>query len=254
MELEGLSLILAILAGFLAGVINTLAGSGSVITISLLVFMGFETSVANGTNRIGVMLQSLVGAKTFLRNGYRLPRNIFWQIVPAFFGAIVGSLIAVSINEHLLNIIVGLLMIMILGLIITKPKEWLKSASEVKNNARSLLSILIFFAIGVYGGFIQAGVGIFLLSALVLFSGYDLATSNLFKLIIVICFTIPALMIFIINKEVVWSVGLLLAFGQSIGAYVAAKFASVNPKANIYVRYLLIVMVLVAIGKFLFFA
>lgn len=246
--------ILIIAAGFLAGIINTLAGSGSVVTISLLVLLGLDPKMANGTNRIGVLLQSVVGAKTFISNKDIVPPTVNWQIIPSIAGAIIGTLIAVQINEALMSKVIGILFIVILFLILMKPGEWLRQHSIPKHNYRSPLSILIFFAIGIYGGFIQAGVGIFLLSALVLYAGYNLNTSNAVKLICVVAFTIPALAIFIWKGQVAWIYGILMSIGQMAGAYLAAKYAMNSRQANVWVRRLLIVVVLVSIVKFLIYS
>jgi uncharacterized membrane protein YfcA len=244
--------ILIILAGFAAGIINTLAGSGSVVTISLLTFLGLDPKMANGTNRIGVLIQSVIGAKTFIAESHDLDREMMaWQIAPSILGAILGSFIAADIDQQLMGTIIGWLFVMLLVLILMKPKQWLKLESTARNNHRTPLSIMIFFGIGVYGGFIQAGVGIFLLSALVLFAGLNLNTSNAIKLICVAAFTIPALAIFIYKGQVAWLYGILMAVGQSAGAYLAAKFAMNNKQANLWVRRLLIVIVIVSIIKFL---
>lgn len=244
--------ILIILAGFVAGVINTLAGSGSVVTISMLTFLGLDPKMANGTNRIGVLVQSVIGAKTFVNESHDLPKEAMtWQIVPSVAGAVIGSFIAAELDQELMGTIIGLLFVVLLVLILMKPKQWLKTVSTPHENHKSPLSILMFFGIGIYGGFIQAGVGIFLLSALVLYAGYNLNTSNAIKLICVAVFTVPALAIFIYKGQVAWLYGILMSVGQSIGAYLAARFAMHHEKANLWVRRLLIAVIIVSIVKFL---
>lgn len=243
--------ILVILAGFVAGVINTVAGSGSLVTLSLLVYLGVPSTIANGTNRVGVLLQTLIGAKTYTqkKHGIKLPRHIAWQIGPAIIGALFGSFIAVEINDRVMNTALLILMLLMLFLTLLKPKDWLKEKVIEKNNHKHLTSIFIYFLIGVHGGFIQAGVGIFLLSALVLYSGFTLNISNAAKLVIVAAFTIPSLLIFILKGRIFWEYAILLASGQSIGSYLAARFALKNKKANIYIRRLLILIIIVSIVK-----
>ncbi len=252
MGLEWYEIILIILAGALAGIINTLAGSGSVVTISLLTFLGLPSNIANGTNRIGTFVQSIIANKKLVFDQKdSIPKNVIWQIVPAVIGAILGSFIAVELNEKMMDIIIGWLFVCLLIIIIYNPGAWLKKQSEIKGNPKSFLSIVMFFLIGIYGGFIQAGVGIFLLSALVLFAGYNYKMANSIKLLIVLAFLIPSLIIFIAKNQVVWSYGLLMAFGQSFGAYFASKFAIHHPKINVYVRYILIIIIIISIIKFL---
>ena len=202
-EIAWYHIILIILAGFVAGIINTLAGSGSVVTISLLTFLGLDSNEANGTNRIGVLIQSIIGFKTFSSEENALPKSVPWQIIPSVIGAIIGSFLAADLKPEMMDTIIGIIFILLLFIILFKPKEWLKKQSVEKSNYKSPLSILMFFGIGIYGGFIQAGVGIFLLSALILFAGYNLNTSNAIKLICVVAFTIPALAIFIWKGHVV---------------------------------------------------
>lgn len=217
----------------------------------MLTFLGLDPKMANGTNRIGVLIQSVIGAKTFVADRSVLPKDTPWQIIPSVVGAIVGSFIAAELDQELMGYIIGGLFVILLALVLLKPAKWLRTVAEPRNNHRSLLSIVMFFGIGIYGGFIQAGVGIFLLSALVLFAGYTLNTSNAIKLICVAVFTVPALAIFIYKGQVAWMYGITLAIGQSGGAYMAARYAMHNEQANRWVRILLIAIIIVSIIKFL---
>lgn len=235
---------LVIAAGFAAGFINTLAGSGSLITLPLLIFLGLPANVANGTNRVAILLQNVIGVGRFnylkvldLRRGLLLA-------IPAIVGAVIGARIAVSIDEQTMRRVIGILMIVMLALLIVRPKRWLQGRPEMLGKKPGWLQVLSFFAVGIYGGFIQAGVGLFLLAALVLGAGYDLVKANAVKLLIVLCFTIFALVIFIINNQVVWSVGLILAVGNMGGAWVATRMAV--EKGAAFVRLLLIAVVIVS--------
>lgn len=244
--------ILVVLAGLIAGTINTLAGSGSVVTISLLTMLGLPSTIANGTNRVGTIFQSLLSNKQLVYDQRAsIPKNVIWQIVPAVAGAMLGSFVAVEINEKLMDTVIGCIFCVLFVLIMLKPSAWLKEQSEVKGNPASPMSILMFFCIGVYGGFIQAGVGIFLLSALVLVSGYNYKTANNIKLLVVLCFLIPSFTIFVLRGQIAWKYGILMAIGQLFGAFWAGKVAIKHPKINVYVRYLLIVIILVSIVRFL---
>lgn len=241
--------VLAILAGILAGIINTLAGSGSLVTLPMLIFLGLPPSVANGTNRVGVIVQNIVGITTFKRRGNMEMSGSLWFAIPAMIGAIVGAQIAVDLNEQAMNMAIGVVMVIMLLIILFDPKRWLKDKSEVAEGRPSLLMLGLFFVIGIYGGFIQAGVGIFLLAGLVLGVGYNLTHANAFKLVIVLALSLAAIAVFIMNDQVNWGLGLLMAVGQSIGAWLAARFATGNPNANIWVRRLLIVIIVLSIIK-----
>jgi uncharacterized membrane protein YfcA len=136
-----------------------------------------------------------------------------------------------------------------LGVILIRPKRWLEGRSESVDHRFTWLQLLIFFAIGVYGGFIQAGVGIFLLAGLVLSAGYDLVRGNAVKVLIVLCFTAAALVVFVINGQVVWAIGLILGVGNMLGAWVAARMAV--ERGATFVRWVLIAVVAVSGAKLL---
>lgn len=235
---------LVIAGGLAAGFINTLAGSGSLITLPILIFLGLPPHIANGTNRVAIALQNTVAVTRFRKAGMLDFKRGLILAAPAVLGGIVGAQIAVTIDEHLLKQAIGLLMIIMLVVIIIRPKRWLEGREEIQNKKPSLLQFIVFFVIGVHGGFIQAGVGIFLLAGLVLSAGFDLVRGNAVKLFVILCFTVVALGIFVYNNQVDWVVGLVLAVGNMSGAWVGTHVA-VRQGAK-FVRWVLIVVVLIS--------
>jgi len=239
-------------AGVFTGIINTLAGSGSLITLPIFIFIcGLPAPIANGTNRIGVLIQSGVGILAFRKTGGVSFKYTLWLIIPTIAGAIAGSLIAASFNEKLMNYTIGGLMVFMFFVLLINPKKWIRESDPDPAKNRSWQSLLVFFGIGLYGGFIQAGVGLFLLAGLVLAARYSLKDANAIKLLIVFCFSIPALVIFLLNNQVHIGFGLSMAVFQSIGAMIGVRFASKVPNANIWIHRLLILIVLVSASKFL---
>lgn len=232
---------LVVIAGFLAGVINTLAGSGSLITLPVLIFMGLPANVANGTNRVGVLLQNVVAGASFRRNGVLDLRGALILSVTAIVGSVIGAQIAVNLDEELMRRSIGAVMVLMLFIIVLRPQRWLKGTLEFMEGTPHWKHLLSMFVIGIYGGFIQAGVGIFLLAALVLFIGYDLVRANAVKVIVILVFTVSALLVFARNGQVDWGIGLLLASGQMLGAWWAARLAV--QKGAPWVRQLLIAIV-----------
>ncbi|MCK4631396.1 MAG: sulfite exporter TauE/SafE family protein [Bacteroidales bacterium] len=238
-----------IFVGFVAGFINTLAGSGSLLTLPLLMFLGLPANVANGTNRIAILLQNIVGVSTFkkqkvfeFKEGYRLA-------IPAVLGSVIGAQIAVGFNEELMRKAIGGLLLFMFFFILYKPDKWIKGQVGKTIGKPTLLQMVIFFFIGIYGGFIQAGVGFFLLAGLVLGAGADLIKANALKIFIVLIYTIFALAIFMINHQVNYKMGLILAVGNMAGAFIAAKFA-INWGVK-FVRYILLIVIIFASVKFL---
>ena len=235
---------LIVIAGFGAGFINTLAGSGSLITISLMLFMGIPAHLANGTNRVGVLFQTLTSTLSFRQEKALDMRGGLILSIPASIGSILGAQIAVDLNETVLDRTIGVLMLAMLVVILVRPNRWLQGRTEEIQEKPGIKQILVMFIIGIYGGFIQAGVGIFLLAGLVLSVGYGLVSANAVKTLIVLVFTAFALAVFIINDQVLWGIGLLLALGNALGGWAAAKMA-VKQGAG-FVRWLLIIVVFIA--------
>ena len=244
--------IIAVFAGMLAGFINTLAGSGSLITLPMLIFLGLPANVANATNRIGIFCAALVGAWTFRKGGHLSIRmgKLAWLLIPIIVGSIAGAQVAAMLDAQAMHIVIRVVMVIMLAVILIKPKRWLVEATDAfEPRQHALLTVAIFFLIGVYGGLIQAGVGILLLAALVLYAKYSLVQANGLKVLTVLVFTAPALAIFIWNNQIDWPLGLLLALGQCVGAWVGAWFATRHKHANIWIRRLLILIVCLSILK-----
>ena len=216
------SILLLLFAGLLAGFINTLAGGGSLLAIPALIFAGLPSPIANATNRVAVLLQNSVATLQFHRKGQLDLKEGILLGLPALVGSILGAFLAVDINEALFDKILGVVLILILVTLFFKPSMWV----EQTNKTLPLwMRIPVFFVIGIYGGFIQAGVGFLLITALSLAVGYDLVKSNALKVTIVLLFSGMSLLIFALSGKVVWLYGFILAAGNMTGAYVGVRFA-----------------------------
>jgi uncharacterized protein len=244
-----LLLIAAPLLGFIAGFINTLAGSGSLITLPLLILLGLPANEANATNRVGVVVQNIVAISAFRRRGVLRLRGTGRILLPAVIGSVIGAQLAADLDEELLRRTIGALMLVMLFVVLLKPRRWIEAHADNADGYR-WWHALIFFGLGIYGGFIQAGVGIFLLAALVLGAGYNLLGANVLKNVIVLLLGAASLIVFMVYDQVVWSLGLLLASGQAAGAWVAVHMA-VTRGAE-FLRWLLIVILLVSGAALIF--
>ena len=250
MEFTVAQYFLIFFAGIITGTINTLAASGSFLTLPLLIFLGLSPVIANATNRVGVTAQSIVGAWWFIKSAKTDVKDSFWITVAAIIGSVCGALIAVEINEKAMQRAIVVLMIIMLVITLLNPKKWYRENTGL-NKRQTPLMIVLFFLIGIYGGFIQAGVGIFILSAMIFLGNYNYKHANTVKLIIMLLFTLPALSIFIYKGLVHWQAGLILAAGQGIGAIIGALFAFRVPRANYWVHKLVILMLIIIIVSFL---
>ncbi|TRX62999.1 sulfite exporter TauE/SafE family protein [Carboxylicivirga sp. M1479] len=245
-----LEALLLIIAGLFAWFINTLAGSGSLITLPLLMFLGLSPHQANATNRVAIFFQNIVAVRNFKRQKLIDFKSSRLLVIPALLGSLLGAIWAVKINEDILNLTIGCLLFGMFFIILLKPDKWVKSQAGQVDKKPPIWQIIIFFFIGVYGGFIQAGVGFFLLAGLVLGVGFDLVRANAVKVFIVLSYTAVALGIFIYTGQVDFLYGIILAIGNASGAFIASKYAK---KIGVkYIRYLLLTTVFIAGVKVLF--
>ncbi|WP_143764526.1 sulfite exporter TauE/SafE family protein [Owenweeksia hongkongensis] len=239
--------ILLLLGGLMAGIINTLAGNGSAITLSILIFMGFPADVSNATNRIGALAQTITAVFSLKRTPRTkmLFNDSYWFFIPSIIGSIVGAIIAVEIDPGLLKMIIGGIMLLLLITLVTNPKKW-NIATDVSKNRKTWINAILVFLVAIYGGFLQMGIGIMLLSILVLIAKYSLRDANIIKLVLAVTFVMPAFFVFLYTGGMEWIPGITLAVGQSIGAVIGARYILFLPKANLYVRWLLIVILTVS--------
>lgn len=248
MLIEILKYALMLATGFLAGIVNTLAGGASIFTLSMLLFFNLPVGLANGTNRLGILVQNFTGAYTFQKEGLLDIKSSIQFLLPSLLGAILGAMVAVDIDEEVLEVVIGCLMTGVLFLLLFNPKRKYKIGSKPEKLNR-WLSFFIFFAIGFYGGFVQAGIGIVILVALFRGANYGLIKGNAVKMLIIFLYTIPVLLIFVANGQVAWVWAALLAIGQVIGTWFTGKYLVSHPKANFWVRWVLIVMIVLSIVK-----
>jgi len=235
--------------GFLAGFINTLAGSGSLLTLPLLMFLGLPANVANGTNRIAILLQNVVGVSSFKQQKVLNVKMGLWLAIPTIVGSVIGAQIAIELDEQIMKRVIGALLVVMFLLILLKPSSWIKDQAGQVHAKPNVFQVVIFFFIGIYGGFIQAGVGLFLLAGLVMGAGVDLVKANALKVFIVLLYTPVALAIFMLNDQVNYKWGLILAVGNMLGAFVGARVA-VSWGAT-FVRWVLLTVILISASKLL---
>ena len=241
--------IIAILGGTFAGVINTLAGNGSAITLTILTeILNLPPNLANGTNRVGVLTQSAAGTYGFYKNGKLDVQKSWAYIIPTIIGAIAGVIIAVYVSNEQFKRVFSFMMVAMLFVILINPKRWLQK-TDLNKKINYWWVIPLFLAIGFYGGFIQMGMGIFFLAAMVLGARYNIIDSNAVKSFVVAIYTIVVIAIFQWKGLIDWKFGLILAIGQTVGGYWAANFASQYKKADLWAYRLLVVIVILAIIK-----
>ncbi len=231
-----------IVSGILVGFINTLAGGGSIISLSVLMLLGLPANVANGTNRIGILVQNITAVSSFKQQKVLETRKGLLLAIPAIAGAIIGSMIAVDINEEVFEKAIAVIMIVMMVFILVKPQKFIYGKKELTEKKLSIWQFVLFFFIGIYGGFIQLGIGYFLMAGIALGLGYNLIKTNAIKVLIVLIYTPFALIVFILNDQVNWTYGLILTIGTSLGSFIASRLA-VNKGVH-FVKWVIIAVIL----------
>ena len=210
--------------GLIAGFLNVLAGGGSLLTLPALIFLGLPAATANGTNRIAILSQNIFATTSFRRHGVLPLRLALLCTVPALIGSYLGANLAITVDDQLFQrLLAGIMLGVLIFNTLDPMKRW-RCAELQLNRWRIVTLLLCFFAIGVHGGFVQAGVG-FLIIAALLGQGLDLIRTNAIKVFVVGTFTLVALAVFIRHGQVNYGFGLALAAGNSIGGTIATHMA-----------------------------
>lgn len=226
MDATLLPLVVVLLAGALAGFINTMAGGGSFLTIAALEMAGLPAAMANGTNRVAIIIQNIMAVLGFRSKGVADYELSLHFAIPALLGAILGASIVIDSPKEVFHRIMGVAMLVMLAILVFNPKKWLGERQVELTKKRRLISYPVFFVVGIYGGAIQAGVGFLLIASLVMVAGLDLVKTNSHKVFIVGVYTLFALLMFALRGQVDWLMGLVLALGNGTGAWVASRLAA----------------------------
>ena len=241
-------IIILICSGLVVGFINTLAGGGTIISLTVLMWLGLPINVANGTNRIAVFFQTLTAAGSYQHNHLINWRKSLLIGIPTVLGSIAGSAIAVKLDEKIIEQSFAFIMVIMLLFIVLKPSLWLKGNPILLLKQIKWWMYPMFFLIGIYGGFIHVGVGYYLLAAIVLGLGFDLVKGNAIKIILVLFYVPFTLIVFIWTDQINYSFGLVHAIGNVVGAFIASRLAV--KKGVGFVRWILVAIILVAIIDF----
>ena len=228
MELAFNDVIILLICGVIAGFINTVAGGGSLLTLPILIFMGLPSNIANGTNRIAIFMQNIFSISGYKSRGVSDFKYSSWLSVSALIGSIIGAKIAINIDEDMFNKILSAVIIIVVLTIIYNKKTF-NINSENISIEKKIISVIMFFFIGIYGGFIHAGVGFLILSILSNYNGIQLSKANSIKVFVVFVYTFFALIVFIMENKINWILGINLGIGNSIGGWIASRWSYNKP-------------------------
>ncbi|WP_065187861.1 sulfite exporter TauE/SafE family protein [Shewanella woodyi] len=218
--------VLLLVTGFFAGIINTLAGGGSNLTLPALMVMGMPAEVANATNRVGVLMQSIVAVLGFKKHGKLDTDDTVPILIPTIVGGLLGAAgAAYAPSEWIKPLLLGTMLLMAFIILVKPSMVAPELGTPVKKVSQTPASWWWLGVAGFYGGFVQAGVGFVLLAALAGSLRYDLVRANALKMLCTLVFTSVALVLFIIEGLIQWLPGLILALSTMFGAHLAVKLA-----------------------------
>lgn len=229
MELWHFFIIFAV--GAIAGFINVLAGGGSLLTLPMLIFLGLPSAVANGTNRLAITVQSIFAVAGFKRKGVSDFKTSIILSGPAVLGSVIGAQFAVDLPDALFKRALAVVMIFVLGLIlwdpIQKQRRGVHYNEDVSNPSwsRRVVIMVFLFLAGVYGGFVQAGVGFLIIMALNIIGKLDLVKTNSHKVFIAGINALFSLLVFVLHDKIYWTIGLVLAAGNGLGGWIGSHVA-----------------------------
>jgi uncharacterized membrane protein YfcA len=244
--------IVLIIIGLFAGTLNTIAGGGSLITLPFLIFLGLPSTIANGTNRIAILFQTATAVSGFKSKGIMTFPFSLYIGTSALLGSIIGAQIAIDIKGETFNKILSLVMVVVVLLIVFKKKAHsIEDLAERTTGKPLWISVIIFFFIGIYGGFINAGIGFIMLLVLPIVNKLSLVKSNATKVTVAFIYTSVAVLIFILNDKINWKYGLILAVGNSLGAWIASRYSV--KKGDSFIKTALLIIVSAMSLKLWFF-
>jgi uncharacterized membrane protein YfcA len=218
---QGLAVLAA--AGVLATMMNVVAGGGGMIVLPALMALGLPADVANGTYRLAVVTQSVAGTAALHGQGKLDTRSIVPILIPTVLGAMAGALLATWIPRELLKPILLVTMIVMAALIAFRKQTLIAPEGGALAPSQAPRSYIGLFLAGVYGGFIQAGVGFLLLGVLVGTLRHELIAANGLKLVVTLVFGTVALGVFAWAGMVSWTPAVVLATASILGARLGVR-------------------------------
>jgi uncharacterized membrane protein YfcA len=215
------------------------------VTIPILVEI-VGASVANGTNRIAILMQNLVGVAGYSR-GKAIRWSAVWPLVPpVVVGALGGAYVATTISSEVMQRVFALVVVLVAASVLVKPSRWMGGTEARLHHPWRWL---VFLGVGFYGGCVQAGVGFLMLAGLVLGSGFGLVKGNAAKVTLILLYTPLTLVLFATADQVDLAVGLVLGSGNMIGAWIASNLAI--KKGAAWIRWVLVVAAVAAAVRML---
>lgn len=247
-----LETLLYIFIGIISGFLNTVAGGGSLIVLPVLIFMGLPGPVANATARVGIFTQNIFAVGGFHSKGVKLPfPYTIYLCLSSLAGGYIGARMAITVPDDLFKKILAIVMVLVVLNIVFSKKRKNIAPEDQLSPIKQITGIIGFFLLGVYGGFIQAGIGFLVIALLTRLHHFDLVKINFIKVFAAILYTGVAVATFAIAGMINWKTGLILAVGQGVGAWFTSRW-SVSAGDKWIKRILVLAVIILAVRLWFF--
>jgi uncharacterized membrane protein YfcA len=238
-QLSPTTALLLVLAGVCSGFLNTVASSGSAITLPLMISLGLPPLIANATNRVPVVVGLAAAVWKFHRAGQLRWREGLMLAVPTVLGAVVGTLLAANLGNLSSGYLTTFSVLLALGLVLSNPLKWLQANQSPQAKKTGPLVHLALFAVGIWTGLIVLDSGTFFLAVLVLLARYPIREANAIKVLTMAMPSLMAVIIFTVKGDINWPWAILLSAGGIVGSLIGAKL-SIGPNASKWIFWALV--------------
>ncbi|HEX9407360.1 MAG TPA: sulfite exporter TauE/SafE family protein [Thermoanaerobaculia bacterium] len=217
-------------AAFLAGIINSIAGGGTLISFPALLWIGTNAIIANATSTVALWPGSFSGMIGFRHDLAKVRRWLFLLTIPSLAGGALGAILLLRTStrtfEHLVPWLILVATLLLASQeVVTKRLNLVARAHENPTAGWVTFVFLFQFMVGIYGGYFGAGIGILMLAALGLIGLTDMHQMNGLKNLLAICINGVAALYFAASGAVIWFDAVLMAVAAIVGGFTGAKLA-----------------------------
>lgn len=217
--------VLLTLAGAVGGFLNTVASSGSAVTLPVMIALGLHPMLANATNRVPVLLGFAAAVWKYHRAD-QLPWRLGFRVsIPLVLGAVLGALSASVLNDMRTGVLTTLAVGLALVVVLFNPSKWLHADQSGRTPENGILIMGVLFVVGIWAGLIVLDTGIYLLAALVLLAHYPIREANAIKALAIALVALLSVVVFSVKGEIDWLWAIPLSVGGVIGSLIGTRFS-----------------------------
>lgn len=234
-------MLIILIAGIIGGFINAVSAAGSLITLPAFIFAGLTPGAANASNRVAILAQNFSSAYAFRSKGLKPDAYMFWLAAASIPGAVLGAWFSLKIPDALFTKILSVVMVVFLIITLVNPLKNAGGKEERLDTRSKIIGVLLYFCFGIYGGFIQAGTGFFLMGGALLLHRFNIVKTNYYKAVIMFTYTLAAFLVFMFKGNIHWLEGILMGVGMSIGAFFGSRWTI--GASEVWIRRVMVVLI-----------